>query len=304
MKKRFLLFLVGITLPLIGMAWKGNTTIDGVNYYLQYYPTDKEYWAEVIDGTPVGDIVIPDSIYYEGSLWDNNVGEGLGVAHKFAVVRIRANAFKDCSFLNSMKVSNELLEIGDSAFKRCANLESIQGGAKLIRIGRSAFEGCKRLKTSEVGNLLTKLIGRAYYGCTSLTKITLSNYLGGKEHFSGCEKLKDIYVNFKIPFLLDDGHFDSFSDDVDYIYKNARLHVPKGSVERYQKEDTWKKFITITGDIERSSGSYIEFIDSKTEALCLLNWDTNHDGRFQKSEAASVETLGTVLKNQSDMSYI
>ena len=273
--KRSLLLLVNILLTITSMAWEGKTTIGGINYGLQYFPTDQVYWAYMSGGNVEGDIVIPDSIYFEGYLWTDAVGDGLEVKHNFAVVRINKNAFKDNT-----------------------SLKSIRGGRNLQVIEESAFEGCINLSNVTLSNLTTKINTKAFYGCTSLTSIILPFYLGGKDQFSGCDNLKDIYVNYKIPFLLD-SPFNSLSDDVDFIYKNARLHVPKGSVERYKKEEIWNKFQTITGDVELSPGDVIDFVDPATEALCLLNWDTNKDGRLQKTEARAVKTLGTVFKNQS-----
>ena len=47
--------------------------------------------------------------------------------------------------------------------------------------------------------------------------------------------------------------------------------------------------------------SIIQFADPAVKAICVANWDTNHDGELSKAEAAAVTTLGTVFKNKTDI---
>ena len=48
------------------------------------------------------------------------------------------------------------------------------------------------------------------------------------------------------------------------------------------------------------SGQIIHFQDSKVEALCVANWDTDGDGKLSIDEAAVVTNLGTVFKGNKE----
>ena len=51
----------------------------------------------------------------------------------------------------------------------------------------------------------------------------------------------------------------------------------------------------------KSVAENILFADPNVKAICVANWDTNHDGELSKAEAAAVTTLGTVFKNKTDI---
>ena len=45
----------------------------------------------------------------------------------------------------------------------------------------------------------------------------------------------------------------------------------------------------------------ITFTDEHTKAICVANWDTNGDGELSMSEAALVDNLGEVFKNNTEI---
>jgi len=45
----------------------------------------------------------------------------------------------------------------------------------------------------------------------------------------------------------------------------------------------------------------ITFADANVKALCVANWDTNKDGELSTEEAAAVTSLGTVFKEQTNI---
>lgn len=45
----------------------------------------------------------------------------------------------------------------------------------------------------------------------------------------------------------------------------------------------------------------ITFADANVKALCVGNWDANHDGELSTEEAAAVTTLGTVFKGKTNI---
>ena len=62
----------------------------------------------------------------------------------------------------------------------------------------------------------------------------------------------------------------------------------------------------LTGNAEisvvfKSVGENILFADPNVKAICVANWDTNGDGELSKAEAAAVTTVGTVFKENADI---
>ena len=47
--------------------------------------------------------------------------------------------------------------------------------------------------------------------------------------------------------------------------------------------------------------TYITFADEKVKALCVTNWDTDHNGELSITEAAAVTTLGEVFKENKEI---
>lgn len=45
----------------------------------------------------------------------------------------------------------------------------------------------------------------------------------------------------------------------------------------------------------------ITFADAKVKAICIESWDTDHDGELSKQEAAAVTSIGTVFKNNEEI---
>jgi hypothetical protein len=45
----------------------------------------------------------------------------------------------------------------------------------------------------------------------------------------------------------------------------------------------------------------IVFADANVKAICVANWDTNHDGELSEAEAAAVMSLGEVFKGNTEI---
>ena len=48
---------------------------------------------------------------------------------------------------------------------------------------------------------------------------------------------------------------------------------------------------------------FIDFLDNATEVICVSNWDTDGDNRLSYAEAAAVESIGTVFKGSTILSF-
>ena len=130
----------------------------------------------------------------------------------------------------------------------------------------------------------------AFSGCTSLTSVTIPSSVTsfGSYAFSGCSVLTSVIVENPSPFSISFSEFSNF--------RNATLYVPAGSLAAYQAANVWCNFGNI---IENTN---INFADANVKALCVENWDTNHDGELSMAEAAAVTDLGEVFKENNTIS--
>lgn len=87
------------------------------------------------------------------------------------------------------------------------------------------------------------------YGQSELTSVTLpmATYIG-KNAFTGCSAMRDVYASYKDPVTLASDAFDNT------IYNNAILHVPTGADKYYKARAYWKNFGTIWDDNGQGGG--------------------------------------------------
>ena len=122
--------------------WNNFTNIVGMPYTFEVDGTS--YHATTMNTATViahndeatlysGDVVIPDSVTYEG--------------YTFAVTGIENNAFEDCYDLTSVVIPNSVTHIGEQAFQGCTALTSVTIGSGVTTIGAKAFNYCNALAT-------------------------------------------------------------------------------------------------------------------------------------------------------------
>ena len=171
------------------------------------------------DGRYSGDIVIPTSIEYDGTIWN--------------VKSIGGKVFSFCPSLTSISLPYGLVSIGVNTFSGCISLKTITIPETVNRIGELAFEGCTGLTKVNISDLKAWLniqfgavdgnplwcakhlylngveikdlvipdgvvtIGYcAFAGCEGLTSVKIPNSvisIGGGA-FSGCNEITEINI--------------------------------------------------------------------------------------------------------------
>ncbi len=122
--------------------WKEFTNIVGMPYTFEVDGTS--YHATTMNTANVmansneeilytGDVVIPDTVTYEG--------------YTFAVTGIESNAFDGCFELTSITIPSSVETIGEQAFQGCTGLTSVTIGSGVTAIGAKAFNYCNALET-------------------------------------------------------------------------------------------------------------------------------------------------------------
>ena len=224
-----------------------------------------------------------------------------------SVQTIGAQAYGHCHELTLVAIPSSVTSIGLNPFVGCENLASITvdddnpvytdgGGNAIIAMPVAAtgpiytlITGCKNTVIPDYDIVI---IGSyAFSWQTHLTSITLPGNVVelGDGAFEHCTSLTEIHVEATTPPTLGDYVFDGMN-----LY-NTWLYVPCGTRNAYDDvEEGWGMFPYI---IDPCANIY--FYDSNVKAICVANWDTNGDGELSYTEAAEVESLGTVFQSNT-----
>lgn len=98
---------------------------------------------------------------------------------------IRENAFRNCTYVTSVELPDNILHIYAGAFYGCSNITSIRLPEKLQTIGDIAFYTCSNLRTVEMYNYVTQINSR----CFCSTRLNRIIYHGTKAQWYGIVKL-------------------------------------------------------------------------------------------------------------------
>lgn len=221
----------------------GCSSLTSVNLYEGL----RDIGYNAFSGCGINEISLPSSVENigDGAFSGNNLSE-IKIPERVTV--IKSNTFSHCRKLNTIELPQGLKEIEAKAFYSSALL-TIRIPEGVTSIGESAFEECNRLKSVEFPQGL-KSIGnwafRSYQGNKWLKRIDLPASLEnmGVRIFDGV-KLEEIHCKGT---TLPNAHITTFqfeSGERDYIYNNAVLYVPVGSLEAYKGHDVWGKFADI-----------------------------------------------------------
>lgn len=101
---------------------------------------------------------------------------------------IGSNAFYDCSSLENLVLSENLITIQAYAFKNCYALSSIDIPSSVTSLGDYAFSGCQQLKKIKLPSSVETVGQSAFDGCSNIEEMTLpkiyNNNAYGNNHFS------------------------------------------------------------------------------------------------------------------------
>ena len=185
---------------------------------------------EPYEDQPVGDLIIPGKVEYDGE-WYAVIGVGqrndrpffnctklTSVTIQEGVKVIGDQAFQECTKiktivlpnsleelhypfamcknLQSITLSNSLTSLDEGLFWGCESLESVEIPNSVTTMGTSVFYLCHNLKSVKLPDGLTKIRESTFRDCESLSSITLPSNLTtiGKEAFQYCESLTSIVI--------------------------------------------------------------------------------------------------------------
>lgn len=119
-------------------------------------------------------------------------GKISGVKLPGTVRTVEDSAFANCASLKEIDMSSVAV-IGKQAFSGCTSLKTVKLGEELNEIGAGAFEGCEKLTAIVIPSSVRVIPERAFSGCKSLTEATFSDGIAeiGAYAFSDCAMLRD-----------------------------------------------------------------------------------------------------------------
>lgn len=117
-------------------------------------------------------------------LFGANIPESLTDVTLTGTKTVADYAFKGCTKIQSITLSDTVTEIGNEAFYGCTSLSEVNLGSNLTSIGSSAFRGCSSLKSISLPDTVESISKYAFAYCSKLTEITLPASLG--EIACGC----------------------------------------------------------------------------------------------------------------------
>ncbi|MBQ9786001.1 MAG: leucine-rich repeat domain-containing protein, partial [Clostridia bacterium] len=109
---------------------------------------------------------------------------------------IANDAFRDCSNIQSITLSDGVTGIGNYAFDGCTALTSITIPNSITSIGNYAFMDCSSLTSITIPSSVTSIGDNAFYYCTALTSVTIPDSVTsiGDRAFEFCARLTSIII--------------------------------------------------------------------------------------------------------------
>ena len=201
------------------------------------------------------------------------------------VSKIGSNVFKNRNQITKIILPDTINSIGDSAFENCSSLQSVTWSPNLVTIGASAFKGCTNLDEVILPNTVTNIDSYAFEGCTNLESVTLSNslYAIGVGAFKGCSSLEEIEIPASVQHI-DSNAFENCTNLTSVIVERAvtgitnlgsnvfdgcstslQIIVPQDRVAEYKNKVYWSSY--------RSKIIPDDFSYSEIDLYCLIDED-------------------------------
>ncbi len=219
MRKRLLTLAVAV-LAMLQTAWAYDFSATSPSGHTLYYEIISgttnvgvvrpgPAYTDTYDNYVSGNVVIPDTVAYNGTTYNVTELRAVGVFGTFdgcdsiisviipnSVTIIGDWAFWNCHSLTSINIPNSVTTIGKSVFGDCISLTSITIPNSVTTIGASAFTGCTNLTSVTIPNSITTIEGCTFNACRSLTSISIPNSVTsiGESAFSNCSSLTSITI--------------------------------------------------------------------------------------------------------------
>ena len=205
---------------------------------------------------------------------------------------ISNNLFENLSNLKEIVFPESLEEIGTSAFQECSSLKVADlNKTHLKTISWRLFDSCTSLTRVSFPSTIDGTVGAyAFNNCSSLTTVNIPNGISnltlspndGTSHaFSGCKKLRSIYLNSNLKDVPNSAFTDCVSCEFTIDAKLEKI------------DDSAFMNCNKLSDIDFSNTKHIgisAFKGTKISSLSLPNYDSDMIGAdsFYKTDVSSI----------------
>lgn len=159
------------------------------------------------------------------------------------VTSIEANAFYNCSNLQSITIPSAVTSIGRAAFHGCYALKHVTIPRKVTTINDWTFGNCTSLQEIKIHSRVDSVGEYAFQGCSSAKKLIIGSGVKSIKGyaFDGCNAIDTIYCYPTTPPSV-----QQYPSPFAYTTKNNALFlVPCESLDAYRSHDAWGLLIHI-----------------------------------------------------------
>lgn len=193
----------GTSVTVTGYLWEGDLVIpESVTYEGASYAVTAigDYAFAQYNGYDLGDLVIPNSVVTIGEGAFSNACRFTGLIIGNAVTSIGVGAFEFCyDFAGPLVIPNSVVTIGSSAFYGCYGFTELTIGNSVTTIGDNAFGGYSSFEGNLViPNSITTLGEGAFSGCSGFTgMLSIPNSITTIEDwtFQGCSGFTGLSIS-------------------------------------------------------------------------------------------------------------
>lgn len=144
---------VNCQLPVIPSYFCAKTKLTEINF--SNPEMIREIGANAFEATPLSEPLF------------NSFGE----AKDYETLSVDDNAYKGCTSIKSVVMSDNVRTLAKEVFYGCTNLRTVQFGKNTIYADEGSFEGCTALDTIKFNSVLEALGGGCFRGCTGLKEV-------------------------------------------------------------------------------------------------------------------------------------
>jgi len=196
-------------------------------------------------------------------------------------------AFGQCGLTEMPEIPLSVTTIGEHAFMSCDYKGSLVLPETVTNFGQEVFIFC-RFSSITVPHTIDTIPYGMFILCQYIDKITIPETIShiGNLAFSGCTKLKEIYVYNPVPPTM---NTKEYYHPFNRVSRSATVYVPTGCVEAYRNAPGWDEFENIVENNYCWDGTVADSYDggngtpenpyqiATAEQLALLAYQTNND---------------------------
>ena len=238
--------------------------------------------------------------------------------------------FYNCLGLERIKLGNGVRKIEEYGFQGCTNLSYFEFASTLQSIGDEAFSDCSNITRIISHAPMPPTVGEQ--GLQDINKFNCNLFVpeGSLEDYQEAEQWRDFWKIYELVTLtgitLSQNNllfnstgenatltvafipYGAFGVDVTWASSNPAVATVSNTGVVTAVANGTAVITATTADGTNLTATCnvtvniippIDFADANVKAICVANWDTNHNGELSKAEAASVTDLGEVFSGNT-----